>query len=159
IGYANFPEPANYIAAPTWALAFIGSSFFFFRIGNKFGTMLKPEDIPNGVVGTATLVTFRPGGMRVSVGASTSIMVTFTLDVSVRGQAPYRVTGFQAMWPELRLGSLRPGEQITVRVDRANPQRMAFDFDTPPGMAGAMGMGMGAPGPAMPGQNPYAAQG
>jgi hypothetical protein len=164
IGYAQFPEPANFIAAPVWALAFIGSSIFFFRAGAKFGSMLKPEDIQNGVVGTATLVTFRPGGMRLTVGGYTSIMVTFTVDVNLPGQQPYRVSGFQAMWPELRLGSLRPGEAITVRVDRTNPQRMAFDFDTPPSMAMQMGGGMGAmggamPGPAMPGQNPYAPQG
>jgi hypothetical protein len=148
IGYWQFPEPTNYIVAPIWALSFIGSSFLFFRLGNKFAGMLKPSDIPNGVNGTATLVSFRPGGMRVSVGGMSSISMTFTLDVALPGQAPYRVTGFQAMWPEFRLGSLRPGERITVRVDRANPQRMALDLDNPP-EPGAMGMGMGAGGMGM----------
>ena len=165
IGYWQFPEPTNYIVAPIWALSFIGSSLLFFRLGNKFASMLKPSDIPNGVNGTGTLVSFRPGGMRVVVGGMASISMTMTLDIELPGQAPYRVTGFQAMWPEFRLGSLRPGERITVRVDRANPQRMAIDLDNPP-EPGAMGMGamggMGGMGgmAAMPGagMNPYAAQ-
>jgi len=165
IGYAQMPPPTGYIVAPIWAVTWIGCSFIWFGLGKKLGGMLKPQDIVDGVTGTASIVTFQQGSMRITVGGMTSYQLTFTLDVMVPGQAPYRVSGFQTMFPMIRLGQLRPGAQIPVRIDRNDPKRMAFDFDAPAGEMAMQQQQMqqmqpmqAQMGAGMPGMNPYAPQ-
>ena len=94
-------------------------------------SLAAPEPIVDGVRGVATPVWFQRGADVMTVGTERLLEVSLDLDVAVEGRAPYRVKAFRTMFPEIRLGMLRPGERIAVDVDRSDPERLAFDWSAP----------------------------
>ncbi len=91
-----------------------------------------PPPLTDGAKGVATIVWFESGTRRLTLGVERALEVALELDVAVDGKPPYRVKGLRVMFPEIRLGMLRPGERIAVVVDRADPNRVQLDWSGPP---------------------------
>jgi hypothetical protein len=77
--------------------------------------------ITTGETAQATILKFWDTGMTINDNP----MVGFLLEVNAPNRTPYQVET-KHMISRLNIGQLRPGAVIAVKVDPANPQRIAF---------------------------------
>ncbi|AKJ28881.1 DUF3592 domain-containing protein [Caldimonas brevitalea] len=75
-----------------------------------------------GIAARATVLQARQTGTWVNKNPE----IEFRLGVEKPGQPPYEVT-LKKTVPVLNLTSVQVGSVLQVRVDRENPQRLAFD--------------------------------
>ncbi len=101
-----------------------------------------------GVPAQARVLDLQHTGSSVSFGAHRHLVLMLGLEVHPQGGAPYHVRCQQTV-SELQIPSLQPGAWLQVRVDPANPQKLAI--------AGAGALQPGAYGaPGMPPMQPGA---
>lgn len=84
----------------------------------------KAAVLRDGAPGTA-VITFIADGNR---GNDSTHLVYLELDVSVGGPAPYPVRTGEYL-TAASTGTVSPGRELVVKVDRADPQRVAVDWD------------------------------
>lgn len=87
-------------------------------------TKFKKEVLRDGVEGTA-VVTFLADGGRANEFRQ---LVYLELDVTVAGRTPYQVRTGEHL-NAASAGSVSPGRTLHVRVDQADPQRVAVDWE------------------------------
>src|ERR1700737_2528349 len=97
---------------------------------------VDPELIANGLPGTALISTVAATKMSFGTNAFADPVLAFDLEVRLPDHEPYAVA-IQQRVPHIYEGAVIPGATVTVRVDRADPQRLAIDFNQPPVPAGA----------------------
>ncbi len=80
----------------------------------------------HGLLGRALVTDARLTGMAMTIGVEEYRVVEFTAQVFLDGREAYLATGKQRV-PQWRLGQL-VGSSLAVRVDPADPQRIALDL-------------------------------
>ncbi len=93
------------------------------RKGHKEAKKKKPI-LANGIDGTATIVSLTFGG-RANTYHS---LVLMELEVSAPGHDPYLVDTGEYVSPA-GTGSLAPGNELVVKIDPSDPQKVAVDWD------------------------------
>ncbi|MBG0815510.1 hypothetical protein [Planomonospora sp. ID82291] len=84
--------------------------------------------LAGGVPAAAVVLSMRDTGMTVN----DQPLVGFELEVRPEGAAPYRVAHRETL-PRLLVGAVLPGSALSVRIDPADPRRLAVDWSRPPG--------------------------
>ena len=89
--------------------------------------------LKNGKLGRAIIVNLAIGGTTVQTNnAPVERVCDFTLEVALDDTPRYEATAHQRV-PEYALAEIQPGSSVVaVRVDAADPQRVAIDWATPP---------------------------
>jgi hypothetical protein len=98
------------------------------------GGGVSPELMKNGTLARGEIASVQPTGMTVSHGndALGKQVCNIALNVYLDNTPPYTATCHQGV-PILALQALMtPGTVVAVRVNPANPQEVAIDFDTDP---------------------------
>ena len=98
------------------------------------GGGVSPELMKTGTLARGEIVSVQPTGMTVSHGneALGKQVCNVALNVYLDNTPPYQATVHQGV-PILALQALMtPGTVVAVRVNPANPQEVAIDFDTDP---------------------------
>ena len=104
-----------------------------------------PADLlQNGVEATAVVQGMSVLGSGSGLTVNNTPVVDFDLLISPPGSAPYGARVRQLL-PYLLVGSVTPGAPVIVRIDRANPSRVAIDFSQVIPRGGAQAMMKGAP--------------
>jgi hypothetical protein len=99
--------------------ALIGLSFPLLRGGIGGGKLLS-----TGVPATATLLGVRETGVEMGM----DLVLKATLQVELPGIAPYQAECTTRV-SRVHLGMLQPGRKLSVKVDPANPQKVAIDWN------------------------------
>ena len=91
------------------------------------------EVLQNGTLGRAIIVNLAIGGTTVRTNnAPEERVCDFTLEVALDDTPRYEATVHQRV-PEYALAEIQPGSSVVaVRVDTADPQRVAIDWATEP---------------------------
>jgi hypothetical protein len=97
---------------------------------------VDPQLMANGLAGTGRVTSIESTRMSFGSGANADPVVAFELEVRLPDREPYAVA-FQQRVPHLLVGAILPGTGLAVRVDPADAQRVAVDFDQPPVPAGS----------------------
>jgi hypothetical protein len=98
------------------------------------GGGVPPELLQNGTLARGEIVSVQPTGMTVSHGneALGKQVCNIAINVVMDNTPPYTATVHQGV-PILMLQALMsPGAVVAVRVNPANPQEIAIDFDNAP---------------------------
>lgn len=108
----------------------------FSKIGNSLNQAFGGVDselMQNGLLGRGMIASATPSGGTVQVGGGlVERTCTFQVQVLLDGKAPYLATVVQRV-PEVYLGQLQSGgATVAVRVDPAQPERVALDLATTP---------------------------
>ncbi|GAT67404.1 lipoprotein [Planomonospora sphaerica] len=106
------------------------------KSGGLFGMVRDLQDMARGngdllaagVPATAVVLSMRDTGMTLN----DQPMVGFELEVRPTGAAPYRVAHRETL-PRLLVGAVLPGSVLSVRIDPADPRRLAVDWNRAPG--------------------------
>lgn len=135
------------IVTVTTLVAVGGSMFFMFKV---FGGLHNKQAalqqlLATGMPATGRVVGLGATGMSVTVMGHRHLDVALTLEVNLPGRPPYTVQTSQLI-SELRLPSVQPGAQVQLRVDPANPNRVAVADGAPAGAPMAQAGWPGAPG-------------
>ena len=120
-------------------------------IFNKLAKKMSGEnDIQNGPVGRGVILGFELTGMSIEVNGVESRVCRFQVQVMLDDTEPYIAACKQrlAVWDIARI---QPGATVAaVRVDPADPQRIALDFTIePPAVRGVRGQGASAATPSL----------
>ena|SRR5689334_8032941 len=99
--------------------------FFVFRfLGNlNKANQASQQLLMTGIPATATVVQLEDGGMRVNDNPMVNIM----LQINSTQFGNYQ-TVVQSIVPMIRLAQVQPGQTVNVKIDPANPQRVALDL-------------------------------
>lgn len=100
-----------------------------------------------GIPASARILGTRMGGMTMTVNAHRHLQLVIQLQVHPTGRPPYQ-TQLTTLVSELQVPQLQPGAMVQVRIDPANPNKLALE---------AVGMPGAAPGMAAPGMAGHAA--
>lgn len=129
--------------------------FSVFKLMSGLGKANAERDrlLREGVQCPARLLNVQMGGMVMTVGVHRHLQLQLQLEVQLPGRPPHR-TMLTTMVSELQVPQLQPGAQLTVRVDRMDPNKVALEgVGAPAGSFGAPAMGgygappgVGAPG-------------
>lgn len=108
---------------------------FFQNLVNSFGSAVGSVDdtlLSTGTLGRADVLGVDMSGMTVQImNGLVERKCTFTLQVYLDGKPPYQATVVQRV-PEIYLPQMQPGQAVVaVRVDPADQNRVAIDFDSP----------------------------
>jgi hypothetical protein len=104
---------------------------------------VDPELIANGLPGPALVESAKATKIAFGNEAFSDAVLAFELEVRLPNRQPYLVALEQRV-PHIYEGTVAiPGATVSVRVDPADPQRVAIDFSQPPVPAAG-----GSPGPA-----------
>lgn len=107
--------------------------------------------LQTGMPAFARVMGVRMGGMTVTTGAHRHLQLVMQLEVHPPGRPPYAAQ-LTALVSELQIPQLQPGATVQVRIDPANPAKLALEaVGTPvgPPQAGPPSMHYG-PGRASP---------
>jgi hypothetical protein len=122
-------------------LAVLGATLFF--VSRLLRSMAKVEKerqllLQTGVQARARVVELQMGTMTMTSGVNRRLELALTVEVHRSGMAPYSAQ-FKSMVSELHIPQVQPGAWLGVRVDPANPGRMAIEAMGvgPPGTEGA----------------------
>lgn len=110
----------------TIALSIGVTGLVFVGIGTRLGRVsgLDKGLRATGVPGVATITSLGETGVTVNG----SPMIEFGLDVDTAAHAPYSITIRQRA-PRLLLGAFLPGSTVAVRVDPADREHLAIDWE------------------------------
>ena len=97
---------------------------------------VDPDLMANGLPGDAAVKAVDATKMSLGKDAFADPVLAFDLEVRLPNREPYTVA-LQQRVPHIYEGAVIPGATVSVRVDSADPQRVAIDFDQPPVPAGA----------------------
>ncbi len=108
---------------------------FFGDLGKSINQAFGGADselLANGTLGRGLIISATPsGGTLQVIGGLVERTCTFQVRVLLDGQLPYQAAAQQRV-PELYLSTqFQPGAAVAVRVDPAQPQRIALDINTP----------------------------
>jgi hypothetical protein len=120
---------------------------FVVLLMKKLGGQQKENDriLQTGMPAQARVLQLQHTGASVSFGAHRHLKLIIAMEVHVQGGQPYQVQAEQLI-SELLLPSIQPGAWLQVRVDPANPHKVAIAGGgsppgaAPPGPAPAYGM-------------------
>ncbi len=108
---------------------------FFSKITSGLNQAIGGVDqelLNSGVLARAQVISAVPSGSTLQVGGGlVERTCTFQLQVLADGQAPYVAEAKQRV-PEVYLTQFQPGTAVAVRVDPADPNRLALDFTAQP---------------------------
>ena len=144
------------IVTLTTLVAVGGSMFFVFKmIGGITGNQAEQNRIlQTGQPAAGRVVGLGTTGTTVTIMGHRHLQLALTIEVQVPGRPPYVVQTTQLI-SELRIPSLQPGAQLSLRVDPMNPNKIAIADGAPPPAGGfapqAAGGWPGAPGGPMAG--------
>lgn len=114
-------------------VAVVGLVLLTFALSAKLARRMmrgatRADTLEAGIPASALIVSMGETGTTVNQHP----LVEFGLRVMRPGQAPYDVTIRQIL-PRLRLGQVRPGLTVGVKVGPADPTDVAIDWDAPVG--------------------------
>jgi len=103
--------------------------FFVYKMfsGMKQGQQARNELLTTGAPAQAQIEQVSMGGMVTTVGVRRSLQMTLVLSVQREEAEPYSVS-LTTMVPEMAMAALQPGTAVPVRVDPAEPSRVAIDL-------------------------------
>lgn len=115
----------------------------FFIMRRVFGGMRRQQAetqrlLQVGVPASAQVLAVQMGGMTVTTGVHRHLQLVLSLQVQAAGRPPYGAS-LTAVVSELQIPQLQPGAMVQVRIDPANPTKIALEaIGQAPGRA-AMG--------------------
>lgn len=126
-----------------------------------FGGMMRQQAetrrlLRVGVPAAAQVMSVQMGEMTVTTGVHRNLQLVLHLQVQPPGRPPYPAQ-LTTMVSELQIPRLQPGAAVQVRIDPANPAKLALEaIGTPHPEPGVRMAQYGAPGPwdATPGATP-----
>ena len=102
-----------------------------------------------GIPAPAQILGVQMGGMTVTTGVHRHLQLMIQLQVQAPGRPPY-MAQLTSMISELQIPQIQPGAIVQVRIDPANPMKLALE-----GVGNPAAAGMGYPGHAgAPAMNP-----
>jgi hypothetical protein len=105
--------------------------------------------LQTGIPAKARVLGVQMGGMTVTMGVHRHLQLILSLEVQPQGQPPYQ-TQMTAMVSELQIPQIQPNTYVQIRIDPADPSKMALEATgvAPGPIAGAPGQQPGMPGAA-----------
>ena len=105
--------------------------FFVFKLFSKLNANKQDNDaiIQNGMPATAKILAMGQGGMTATMGVQRSIQMQLTLEIHglQHSPEPYSIH-MTTMVPEMALARVQPQQEIPVKVDIADRNRVAIDY-------------------------------
>ncbi|MEM9457510.1 MAG: hypothetical protein AAGF11_25245 [Myxococcota bacterium] len=103
----------------------------FFIMRRVFGGMKRQQAetrrlLQVGVPASAQILAVQMGGMTVTTGVHRHLQLVLSLQVQAPGRPPYGAS-LTTMVSELQLPQLQPGAMVQVRIDPADPTKMALE--------------------------------
>jgi hypothetical protein len=104
---------------------FVGLLLMIVGFLMRAGAAAKRQLLATGLPGEATVTGLRQTG--VSMNRGQYMQIGMQLSISVQGRPPYAVQHTEFV-PMIMVGRLSTGAPLAVKVDPANPQRIAIDW-------------------------------
>ena len=107
---------------PIVAVTIAGLAVFFYFVRRIMGADRRL--VASGIAGTALVLDVRDTGVTIN---HVNAVLEARLQVTIPGEAPYETTA-EVTLGRMSWGALQPGMTVGVKVDPANPARVAIDW-------------------------------